>query len=90
MDEIATAKLCGRETHNMRDFIHVSFESENTLGSAETSESAVKSTIQRLFTKLGARTRSQLVRIAIEKLGNQFHVGPPARAAAADQKILSK
>ncbi|HET9321445.1 MAG TPA: LuxR C-terminal-related transcriptional regulator [Bryobacteraceae bacterium] len=58
-------------------------------GGLETSESAVKSTIQRLFTKLGARTRSQLVRIAIERLGKQFHVGPGAKPSAADQKILS-
>ena len=54
----------------------------------ETSESAVKSTIQRLFTKLGARTRSQLVRIAIERLGNQFPLVQAAKAAASDQKIL--
>jgi PAS domain S-box-containing protein len=58
-------------------------------GGLDTSESAVKSTIQRLFTKLGARTRSQLVRIAIERLGNQFQPGQSSRAAAADQKILS-
>jgi PAS domain S-box-containing protein len=56
----------------------------------QTSESAVKSTIQRLFTKLGARTRSQLVRIAIERLGNQFQVAQAAKATAPDQKILSK
>ena len=56
----------------------------------ESSESAVKSTIQRLFTKLGARTRSQLVRIAIERLGNQLHLGESAKAATADQKMLSK
>jgi PAS domain S-box-containing protein len=56
----------------------------------ESSESAVKSTIQRLFTKLGARTRSQLVRIAIERLGNQLHMGEGPKAAPADQKILSK
>jgi PAS domain S-box-containing protein len=56
----------------------------------ESSESAVKSTIQRLFTKLGARTRSQLVRIAIERLGNQLHLAEGAKAATADQKILSK
>ena len=56
----------------------------------ETSESAVKSTIQRLFTKLGARTRSQLVRIAIERLGNQFPLVQAAKAAASDQKILQK
>ena len=56
----------------------------------DTSESAVKSTIQRLFTKLGARTRSQLVRIAIERLGNELQAVPGSKAAAADQKILSK
>jgi len=59
-------------------------------GGLETSESAVKSTIQRLFSKLGARTRSQLVRIAIERLGNQFHGTHASKAAEADQKILSK
>jgi PAS domain S-box-containing protein len=59
-------------------------------GGLATSESAVKSTIQRLFTKLGARTRSQLVRIAIERLGNEFQVGRAAKASASDQKILSK
>lgn len=59
-------------------------------GGLDTSESAVKSTIQRLFTKLGARTRSQLVRIAIERLGNQFHGTHASKPAEADQKILSK
>lgn len=59
-------------------------------GGLETSESAVKSTIQRLFSKLGARTRSQLVRIAIERLGNEFHAGQAAKVAAGDQKILSE
>jgi two-component system sensor kinase FixL len=59
-------------------------------GGLETSESAVKSTIQRLFAKLGARTRSQLVRIAIERLGTEFHVGQPTRADLGDQKIVSE
>lgn len=59
-------------------------------GGLETSESAVKSTIQRLFTKLGARTRSQLVRVAIERLGNEFQVGRAAKASTSDQKIFSK
>jgi two-component system nitrate/nitrite response regulator NarL len=31
------------------------------------SESAVKASLQQLFTKTGVRTRSQLVRIALEK-----------------------
>jgi PAS domain S-box-containing protein len=59
-------------------------------GGLETSESAVKSTIQRLFTKLGARTRSQLVRIAIERLGKEFQVGRAAKETTSDQKIFSK
>jgi PAS domain S-box-containing protein len=59
-------------------------------GGIDTSESAVKSTIQRLFSKLGARTRSQLVRIAIERLGNQFHGIQMSKSAEPDQKILSK
>jgi two-component system nitrate/nitrite response regulator NarL len=33
----------------------------------EISESAVKNTIQQLFAKAGVRTRSQLVRVALEK-----------------------
>ena len=56
----------------------------------DTSESAVKSTIQRLFTKLGARTRSQLVRIAIERMGNELQPPALSKPAGADQKILSK
>jgi PAS domain S-box-containing protein len=54
------------------------------------SESAVKSTIQRLFAKLGARTRSQLVRIAIERLGHDFYAGQAAQIASGDQKIAAK
>jgi DNA-binding NarL/FixJ family response regulator len=39
------------------------------------SESAVKATMQQLFQKTGVRTRSQLVRIALERSinGSQFH-----------------
>jgi DNA-binding NarL/FixJ family response regulator len=36
------------------------------------SESSVKATIQQLFTKTGVRTRSQLVRIALEQYKNQL------------------
>lgn len=36
----------------------------------EISESAVKNTLQQLFTKCGVRTRSQLVRVALERLRN--------------------
>ena len=36
------------------------------------SESAVKAALQNLFAKTGVRTRSQLVRIALEKLGDEI------------------
>jgi two-component system, NarL family, nitrate/nitrite response regulator NarL len=36
------------------------------------SESSVKATLQQLFSKTGVRTRSQLVRIALEKYKNQL------------------
>ena len=36
----------------------------------EISESAVKNTLQQLFTKSGVRTRSQLVRVALERHRN--------------------
>ena len=36
----------------------------------EISESTVKNTLQQLFTKTGVRTRSQLVRVALERYRN--------------------
>lgn len=44
-----------------------------------TSESSVKSVIQELFRKAGVRTRSQLVRIAIEKHSSDWLQGSPGR-----------
>ena len=38
----------------------------------EVSETSVKATIQELFNKAGVRTRSQLVRIAIEKYSSDW------------------
>jgi two-component system, NarL family, nitrate/nitrite response regulator NarL len=38
------------------------------------SESSVKATLQQLFAKTGVRTRSQLVRIALEQSGNKSHL----------------
>ncbi len=42
------------------------------------SESSVKATLQQLFAKTGVRTRSRLVRIALEQY-REMTVGPPAR-----------
>ena len=50
----------------------------------QVSESSVKSTIQRLFSKMGARTRSQLVRLAIERFGPRLEVAEPAAAKSKD------
>ncbi len=36
------------------------------------SESSVKATLQQLFSKTGVRTRSQLVRVALEQYRNQL------------------
>jgi two-component system nitrate/nitrite response regulator NarL len=36
------------------------------------SASSVKATLQQLFSKMGVRTRSQLVRIALEQHKDQF------------------
>ncbi len=39
------------------------------------SESSVKATLQQLFSKTGVRTRSQLVRVALEQYRNQSVAG---------------
>jgi len=38
----------------------------------EISESGAKSALRQLFDKLGVRTRAQLVKIALEKYGDQL------------------
>lgn len=43
----------------------------------EVSESSIKNILQGLFSRTGVRTRSQLVRLALEELGN---VGRLAKA----------
>ena len=43
----------------------------------EISESAVKAVLQQLFEKTGVRTRSQLVRIALEKHSSEWFSTPP-------------
>jgi len=45
--------------------------------SLQISESSVKNTIQRLFAKMGSRTRSQLVRAAIEGFGSNRKIAAP-------------
>ena len=40
------------------------------------SEASVKSALQQLFTKTGVRTRSQLVRVALEEYGDLWGLHP--------------
>jgi DNA-binding CsgD family transcriptional regulator/PAS domain-containing protein len=53
----------------------------------QVSESSVKSTIQRLFSKMGARTRSQLVRIAFERFGPRLESAETAPNKSKDTGI---
>ena len=48
------------------------YRNEEIAARLETSESTVKNTLQQLFTKSGVRTRSQLVRIALEQYRDEL------------------
>lgn len=76
-EELATAS---NSDSNQDERIHLNARESNVLrllvqglankeiaGRMEISESAVKNTLQQLFTKTGVRTRSQLVRVAMER-----------------------
>lgn len=55
-----------REKEAMQDLVN-GFSNKEIAMKYDLSESSIKATIQRLFRKTGARTRSQLVRLALEK-----------------------
>jgi len=87
-DQPARTPVVERLTEREQSVLHAVFEG---LGNKEigarlgVSESAVKATLQQLFHKTGVRTRSQLVRIALER----SLVAAPAVPAplAPDRKI---
>jgi PAS domain S-box-containing protein len=60
------AALNSRETEVLRLLVQ-GLANKEIAGRMEISESAVKNTIQQLFAKTGVRTRSQLVRVALEQ-----------------------
>jgi PAS domain S-box-containing protein len=60
------AVLNGRETEVLRLLVQ-GLANKEIAGRMEISESAVKNAIQQLFAKTGVRTRSQLVRVALEQ-----------------------
>jgi DNA-binding NarL/FixJ family response regulator len=62
----ASASLNARETTVLKG-VFEGLTNKEIAGRLEISESYVKAVIQQLFAKTGVRTRSQLVRVAIEK-----------------------
>jgi len=60
------ASLSARETDVLRLLVQ-GLSNKEIAGRMEISESTVKNTIQQLFGKTGVRTRSQLVRVALEQ-----------------------
>jgi PAS domain S-box-containing protein len=63
------AALNGRETEVLRALVQ-GLANKEIAAHMDISESAVKNTIQQLFAKTGVRTRSQLVRVALEQYRN--------------------
>jgi two-component system, NarL family, nitrate/nitrite response regulator NarL len=67
----APARLTERERHVL-SFIFEGLANKQIADRLKVSESAVKSCLQQLFSKTGVRTRSQLVRVALEQYRNQL------------------
>ena len=67
----AGARLTERERHVL-SFILDGLANKQIADRLQISESAVKACLQQLFTKTGVRTRSQLVRIALEQYRDQL------------------
>jgi len=65
-DSQERAPLSSRETEVLR-FLIQGLANKEIAGRMEISESAVKNTFQQLFAKMGVRSRSQLVRAALEE-----------------------
>jgi two-component system nitrate/nitrite response regulator NarL len=64
-------RLTSREKQTLRLLIE-GLANKEIAAQLSISESAVKATLQLLFNKTGVRTRSQLVRIALERLQDEF------------------
>jgi two-component system sensor kinase FixL len=64
-DSLERSPLNARETGVLR-FLVQGLTNKEIAARVDISESAVKNTFQQLFAKLGVRTRSQLVRVALE------------------------
>ena len=70
-EEQTRARLTERE-RSVLSFIFEGLSNKQISDRLQISESAVKASLQQLFTKTGVRTRSQLVRIALEQYRDQL------------------
>lgn len=69
--EASRAKLTERE-RQVLSFVFEGLANKQIADKLEISESAVKASLQQLFAKTGVRTRSQLVRVALESYRDQL------------------
>lgn len=69
--ETGRAKLTERE-REVLSFVFEGFANKQIADKLRISESAVKASLQQLFAKTGVRTRSQLVRVALESYRDQL------------------
>jgi two-component system nitrate/nitrite response regulator NarL len=53
-------------------FVFEGMSNKQIADQVQTSETAVKGSLQQLFAKTGVRTRSQLVRVALEQYRDQL------------------
>jgi len=65
------AKLTERE-RQVLSFVFEGFANKQITDRLQISETAVKASLQQLFSKTGVRTRSQLVRVALEQYRDQL------------------
>jgi len=70
-EEQTRAKLTERE-RQVLSFVFEGFANKQIADRLHISETAVKASLQQLFAKTGVRTRSQLVRIALEQYRDQL------------------
>jgi len=70
-EEQTRAKLTERE-RQVLSFVFEGFANKQIADRLQISETAVKASLQQLFAKTGVRTRSQLVRIALEQYRDQL------------------
>jgi two-component system, LuxR family, sensor kinase FixL len=66
VDNVERALLTGRETEVLRYLVQ-GHANKEIAANMDISESTVKNTLQQLFARTGVRTRSQLVRVALEQ-----------------------